>query len=447
MHHGSNKLEKASGETTLENQMPDRGTLRNKEIEVKDENILVFRFSASRELSKYHHSDWFYVKYDEPIQDVPRSILSIPGVAGLITTCWATNSDLILEELDSRYLESMEAVRGALNKFYPGIGFSGEIICEEVDDGSSGDGRGLMFSGGVDSTSLNVKHREANPILYSIIGGVIPLRNRTFIQRFKRIYNNFAEREDVEIHFVETNLRGTLNEALLWTEYRVQLVKPWWEMVNMGIILLSLCSPVTIGETGELMIASSGSYRSKKPYGSHPLVDNNIGWGGVEVFHDLREYNREEKMVHLIKSLVEDGTPPALQVCNYTPLISDSLNCSICGDCACTIAGLLAANIDPARCGFKIRGDIYTKTREYIKKSTLIKVWRNIQEEIDLKDNDFHQNSEEFLRWLKHVDLGDINQPGNSIDLERLLLPLQSRLPRVLQNKILEAYYRWKSQE
>ncbi|MFP3951385.1 MAG: hypothetical protein ACLFVP_04490 [Candidatus Bathyarchaeia archaeon] len=421
------------------------GSLRIEEVEVRDSRILIFRFSASSNVRRYLHSDCFYVKYDEPIQDVPVSMLSIPGVAGLITLCWVTNSDLYVDELDSRYLESMEAVRGVLNRFYPGIGFQGEVICEERVDNSFGNrGLGLLFSGGVDSTALYIKHRRVKPTLFTIIGGVIPPRNRGFTDRFKRTYREFADSEGVRIHFIETNIRRVLNESLLWSENRVHLERPWWEMVNMGIIYLGLVSPVTTRGIGRLLIASSGSYRSRKPYGSHPLLDNSIGWGDVEVFHDLREYNREEKITHLIKRLVEEGNAPALQVCNYTPRISDGLNCSTCGDCACTIAGLLAANIDPTRCGFQIRRDIYTKTKEYVKRSTLIKVWRNIQKEIDLECNDFHQNSEDFLRWLKKADLEAINKPPEGIDLERILLPLQAKLPRVVQDKILETYYSWR---
>ncbi|MFP3950816.1 MAG: hypothetical protein ACLFVP_01525 [Candidatus Bathyarchaeia archaeon] len=211
---------------------------------MKGGDTLVFKFSAPDRLGRYLFSDRFYVKYDRTIEDVPMSILYIPGVAGLITLCWAKNIDVYVDELDSRYLRSMMKVREVLNKFYPRIGFHGEVVCDRKVDNSFGNsGTGQLFSGGVDSMSLYIENKGLKPTLFSIIGGVIPIENHAFIESYKRTYSRFAEAEGVDIHFVETDIRSVLNEALLWSEYRDQLHKPWWELVNQGIIYLSLCSP------------------------------------------------------------------------------------------------------------------------------------------------------------------------------------------------------------
>jgi len=432
---------------TINKDGSNQDSLRITDVEVKEGNTLIYRFSAPRKLKRYLHSDSFYVKYDRRVEDVPRSILYIPGVAGLITLCWAKNTDIHVEELDSRYQRSMMAVRGVLNDFYPEIGFHGDVIADqEVVNSFGNSGTGQLFSGGVDSTALYIENRKLEPTLYSIIGGVIPVDNEDFIDLFKRTYSEFAEREGVKIHFIETDIRSVLNEALLWSEYRDQLRKPWWEDVNQGIVYLGLCSPLTLNGVGRVLIAASGSPESAKPYGTHPLIDNKIGWADVEVIHSQREYYRQEKISRFIKKFIEEEEIyPDLFICNYSPLFSDELNCKRCRRCSRTAIRLLLEGIDPTECGFDAGEELYKHIKEeIIPNDHRISAWKDIQKYINFKETRYLNNSEEFLRWLKDAELEALNKPEKMVDLEDVLLPIQARLPRVLQEKILRTYYKWR---
>lgn len=309
----------------------------------------------------------------------------------------------------------------------------------------------MLFSGGIDSTALYIKLRDLKPTLYSIIGGQIPVENRAFVRGFKQVYSDFAERDDVKIHFIETDLRDVLNEALLWSDKHEHLKYPWWEAINQAIVHISLSAPLTAGEIMCLHIASS-DYRGpldQSSYGTHPYIDGELRWGDIKVLYEPLRYNRQEKINHQIKRFIEEiGTHPKLQVCYYNPLISDKFNCCYCEKCSRTITGLLAAGIDPEKCGLEVREGLYN----HIKEDTITQayahsnshLWTKMQDLINLEDNDFHHNSEEFLRWLKDADLEALNSPEKGIDLEEVLLPIQARLPRVPQQKILQTYYKWK---
>ena len=117
-----------------------------------------------------------------------------------------------------------------------------------------------LFSGGIDSTCSLLKRKENPPVLYSIIGGVIPSNNEEFIHNFKEVYTNLANIKKTKIHFIETNLRDLLNEPLLTYKFRNEINEwSWWEALNLALVQLSLCAPLSVKEVNQLIISSSNA--------------------------------------------------------------------------------------------------------------------------------------------------------------------------------------------
>ncbi|MFP3950815.1 MAG: hypothetical protein ACLFVP_01520 [Candidatus Bathyarchaeia archaeon] len=196
------------------------------------------------------------------------------------------------------------------------------------------------------------------------------------------------------------------------------------------------------------MIASSGNPSSEKPSGTHPRIDNNVRWGDIEVIHSQQEYYRQEKISHFIKAFIEEEERyPYLFICNYSPLFSDELNCKHCRRCSRTAIRIIEG-IDPKKCGFEAGEDLYKHIKEeIIPNDHRITAWKDIQKHIDLNRNKCLHNSEDFLKWLKEANLKALNNPEKWINLEEALLPIQARLPKTLQKKLLKTYYKWKYRE
>jgi hypothetical protein len=419
-------------------------------IKIFNNNILLYKLSYSKNLEKYFSSNKFYVKYDNKLKSISDDLLYIPGVGCIITLCWATGSDLYIDELDSNYINSLEKVKDKLNVLYPGINLYGEIYVKiESYDKSLFKRKGLLFSGGVDSTSLFIKNRKIKPDLISIIGGIIPTDNRRFINNFKEVYKKFAKREGVNIFFIETNIRDVINETLLTRETRKFIgYATWWGGVSHGLVQLSLCAPLTMEGIGQLNIASSvpdiGRWR---PFGSDPRLDSLINWREIRVIHEGAENTRQGKIKQYIKKYVQEtGIYPKLQVCNYNPVISKDFNCGFCEKCVRTILGLLMENIDPRKCSLTMTKNIF----DHIKKDILPRTsymasredWKELPQHINLKKIKNYHGSKRFFSWLKEYRFKDRDINRSNIKTKYISTIINSKLPKPIEKKILKTSYR-----
>jgi hypothetical protein len=137
----------------------------------KSKCILTFKVICEGDCRRYLSSIRFYVKYDKPITHLDDSILNILGVACLSNLAWATDSILLVDELDYEFLNSLNRFKDVLNDFYPDLDLRGEIIVEnQVKNRFSNSGTGLLFNGGLNSTCSYITEKENQPVLYSIIG-------------------------------------------------------------------------------------------------------------------------------------------------------------------------------------------------------------------------------------------------------------------------------------
>jgi len=397
-----------SGVTTTKN--------RRKYIRVSTPKIcgtrLLFKLDYSRKLKAYFSSDYFYVEYDEDIDDVDESILYIPVVSALIPFAWATSADIYVRKLDKTFLESLTKVKMVMKKWWPRLPFSTKVNVEEVIlNRSSGIKYGLLFSGGIDSTTSYIRHRDKKPNLIMIHGADVPLSKKEFWRKIKIVYESFAKEEGVDINFIKTNMRQLLNEKLLDAEFgRYGSDLSWWGSFYHGIALLGLCAPLTIAKhIGILLIASTHTHKFKYPWGSHPLIDENISWAGVKVIHDGYNLSRQEKIRYILKRFINDsGRYPPLRVC-YSQF--RHFNCDRCIKCYRSIIGLTLEGIDPNKCGFNVDSKFFaTLKRDFIKGKLKLDddnffFFRDIQEHIPEKlDHDLY-HSKEFFEWFKDYDL------------------------------------------
>lgn len=387
--------------------------IKIEELKILKNRILLYRLSYPKKIKKYFLSDSFYVGYDEDINNVDVSILHIPVISSVITLAWATGTDIHVEELDKTYLESLERTRRVIKKWYPSLPFSTKIdVGRVVSNSFSNLGYGLLFSGGVDSTTSYLRHRDKKPNLIMFWGADIPLTNKNFWKRVKDRYTRFANEENVKINFIKTNLRRFIDDRFLDVAIgRHREDFSWWGSFSHGLAQLGLCAPLTAVEhIGTMLIASScweGSWI--QVWGSHPLLDNKISWANVKVAHDGYDLSRQGKIRNVLKSYV-GRNDVLLRVCTGTPP-PPLFNCSRCEKSLRTITGLVLENIDPTKCGFDVDKSCFDVLKQNFTEGKFIldthehMLWNDIQRHIPKTMNHNLYNSKEFFNWFKDFDL------------------------------------------
>jgi len=376
-------------------------------VNVSD-NEVQFKLQVSRPLRNYFLTDTSYVRYDSAIdlKKVGHSVLAIPMVSLIAPIAWAVGADVLIEELDAAYLQALGKIRDVFQGFHPQFSFSTTISVRElILNEFGGDRSGLLFSGGVDSLTSYLRHRDEKPDLVSIWGlPDIPPFEEKFWSRMWADICSLANHEGVRAFQVKTDMWRNINRELLGKRFGVL----WYGGVAAGLWLLGLSAPVTAARGIKTMIiASSYTADYVKPRGFHPLIDHNVSWADVRVVHDGYELSRQQKLQYLCRRENLDHLSN-LRVCRDSALRT---NCGNCEKCFRTIAGLVAAGVNPSQCNF----DVDTKTLPRIKDCFIkgkmalregeLFMWGDIQRHLPEHIDTDILGSGEFLRWLREFDL------------------------------------------
>jgi hypothetical protein len=305
-----------------------------------------------------------------------------------------------------------------------------------------------MFSGGVDSTHLYTKMRHFKPELYTIIGGTIPITNKRLIHEFKTNIEYFAKKEGVNGNFVETNIGQVLNEGLLTARYGKNFPQPdptWWGKINHGLIPLSVCAPLTFLRKVSSVYMTTLS--SPYPDGAHPKILKTIFWSGTQVIPDIDDSKRFDKIKKVCNTYTKND-PPLLkfQICNYSPVYSNLLNCGSCDKCLSSIVSLIVLGLDPRRHGFPIIKNIYKQLRKQaVPKTNTPHEWIAIQDEVKKNNYSLPQPSRDFFQWFKEFQFKeDIEKTLYGQRIKCMIMTITTSLPRSIQNIIREKYYQTK---
>lgn len=372
------------------------------ELDVKD-NKLSVKFLCSKDIKKYFLTDYLYVEYSQDIENVDKSILNIPIVSNIITMAWAVGADIYLDTLDSTFLNSLGTIKAVFEEWYPQFSFSTNIYLNKVvSNRFNGEGYGLLFSGGVDSITSFIRHRDKDPDLFTIWGADIPVTETKFWEKTKDLINLFADQGGVKVNFIKTNMQHLLNQDLLASKFNIV---GWWGAVSHGIMLLSLIAPLTTDRIGTVLIAATRTENNNMPWGSHLSIDNNIAWADVNVVHDGYKLSRQEKVRHIAKS------PEYLSYLRVCYSSCSDYNCSHCEKCLRTITALTLEGIDPKSCNFNIDGNSFHYIKDcFIKgkftgEAGMISMWADIQTHIPENFDAGLDGGKEFFRWFKEFDL------------------------------------------
>ncbi len=362
-----------------------------------EENRLTYKFSSSL---KVFNQKSFFIEYDRPIENPVESINSIPFAAVMAPIAWATGAELILPELDKDYALSLERCTEHFKKWFSKKwSFKTRLDAHLVKNTFAPTRHAMLFSGGLDSMTTYLHHKDKNPRLFTIFGADIPLSRQTFIESYKNKLKSFATSENTSIESIHTDVREIWN-----LDHLKPYSKNWYGEVAHGLLLSALVAPVAYDSVKTLMLASC-SHRAGCVYtcGSEKDLVRQIQWAGTGVVADNHHLSRAEKILTYLKS--QPKYYSQLRVCWMQ---FESLNCGKCEKCLRTICELLINNIDPALCNFKMTTDTLSDLKKRILNDyyiffggeSALDYWRTIQEKISLVTLEDQYGSRAFFSWF-----------------------------------------------
>lgn len=355
--------------------------------------------------SNWFVSHEFISRYSCDLEGVPYGIAIIPFVCNVLPIVWLTDGVLVCEELDCDFYQSINDFKRGYQEIYPGLSFGGKIECRPVRyKGERGRGHSLVFfSGGVDAFATLFAHIRECPFLFTVCGADIPLDNKTGWSAVEKQIKDTCDKLSLSSIQCYSNFRVFINENSLCKMVQTMGAREdWWHGFQHGIGLIGHSAPVAYkyGVTNNY-IASTYTIR-ERPFAtcaSDPRIDSFVRFCDSTVVHDQFEYNRQEKLSHIVEFCRQQNIKVYLRVCW---LDADGRNCCRCEKCYRTAAGLMAEGVNPADFGFEL---IDAKRMEYELKYKMsvplhcITFWQDTQEAMIRNGANLPE-----IEWLKLYD-------------------------------------------
>ena len=271
-----------------------------------------------------------------------------------------------------------------------------------------------FFSGGVDAFATLIAHIEESPRLVTIFGADINLNDKEGTDNVLQHVANTGNQFKIEYNCIKTNIKDYLNYT-----YLNELVKKsndsWWHGFQHGICLIGTAAPfVHILGIKQIYIASSYTKEDNVPCASHPNIDNKVKFGGCQVLHDQYEYNRQQKIQHILEYTKTDSTVQNIQL-RVCWMSRGGHNCSKCEKCYRTIFGLIAEGANPELFGFPNVNNDYNRISHDIKRNlifhnSIITLWTDIQSRIRYNYARKSVVIPPELEWILDFDFSKINK-------------------------------------
>lgn len=276
--------------------------------------------------------------------------LAVPFILNIAPVVWLSGRQLHIATMDETLSQALVRLRSCFRDYFPEVAWEGEIIPNKIVSHrpiatSTVSRPALLFSGGLDSVTSLYRHLSEKPLLISIHGADIQLRDYVSWKVFSDLAYRYGKENGLQNEFVRSNMLDFLNQHLLGKMANTEI--SWWGNIQHGMSLAGLAFPVCdFHNCPTLLIASS---LWKEPQGE-PLVR----WASAPEVIDLIRYrsmtaqddnqvSRQEKIEYLKCLGQEKSIYPRLRVCFKSKV---SINCGHCEKCLRTVAGMLIAGIE-----------------------------------------------------------------------------------------------------
>ena len=402
-------------------------------------NILVeghhikYDYTIEGEWKKYFKADSWGLEYSIDISRVPISIAAIPLLSSILPIAWISDAQIIIEELDKAFFDSIDDFKQGYIDMYPTMEFKGKVIAKKLVDNCVQGENGCieLFSGGVDAFNTLVQHISEKPTLLTLWGSDVGLSD---IEGWKKVENHLdstAKQFGLDRVWVKTEFKKFIEEGLLSAAVK-KSGDGWWHGFHHGIGIISHSATIAyILGKNTVYIASSFTAKDKGKVtcASDPSIDNYFKFCNANVVHDGYEFDRQGKIHNIVTYAKEKKISIPLRVCWES---AGGTNCCKCEKCWRTILGIYAEGENPQNYGFAYENFselcrlIYSK-RELLafhRESRYVPIQNRLREVYS--ENDI----EPELKWFYSIDLDSL-QPRYVV--KTFIFKVKRKIKRILK--------------
>ena len=354
-----------------------------------NKNLLEINFIPSKNIQKYFKNEnYFFIEYNCDISKTPKSIAVIPFIANILPMSWFTNTEIVVDELDEDFYNSIPKFQNGYKEMTPMLSYKGKITAKKlIKNKYKQDSKTslLFFSCGIDSYYSYTKHYDENLELFSIWGSDIFLDQEQGWNILKNlIENNFKkENRNIILNTAKTNFRDFINYEPL-----AELVKDsgdeYWHGFQHSIGIICLSAPLVF--TKEIKTIYFASTRTKDTLNttcaSRPSIDEFVKIAETSVIHDGFEANRLQKVLG-VTAFYKKKEKPHIHICWEK---QTGLNCGICNKCTRTILELLCAKESPNKYGIPYDSNLISNLKKRLINSTFT-----------LKNLDYYKEMQNYI--------------------------------------------------
>lgn len=298
-----------------------------KNITVKRTKIST-RISADIKFQSEKNAHYVFFDVDNKFYTMVQSDAT-PFVAAFLLPAMSKNEDIIVEEatISKHFAVNCTKLMKQIHKWNSDFSII-TINSQTKPDTSKGKKRAEFFTAGVDSFYTYLKAKKAKKHITHFLfvhGFDIELENVSYFQKSKREIEAIAKKENVQVVTLRTNIKKISEQYIEWD---------WGHGGALAAVALLLRKAVS-----EVYIAGALRKDQLFPYGTHPAIDPLWGTETLQLFHDGNEYDRLDKVMHVVGK--SDLALSHLRVCNQN--LKGKYNCSRCFKCLWTMMTLECA--------------------------------------------------------------------------------------------------------
>lgn len=379
-----------------------------------NDNTVSYEYNVKGQwIEVFNLSKKLFVEYDISINNCPASIAVIPLLANILPIAWICDAEIIVDECDKDFYESIPNFKKGYIEMYPMIDFKGDIRAGKLIDNTSATSNqtnsACFFSGGVDAFNTFFQHENEKPELITIWGADVKLYD---IFGWKKVLNHTKKTSkefNVSYRIIKSNFRNFISEGIC--NSLVQKSSDlWWHGFQNGLGMIGLSAPIAyVDNLKKIYFASSYTEEEREfvTCASDPTIDNYIRFCKVQVIHDGYELNRQEKVRNIISFAENRQTDVNVRVCWQS---KGGKNCCKCEKCWRTIFEILAENGDPKKFGFDYSNRLAKNSRKvyYHNLSNLPsdKSWYRVSQQTMRNNRDIN-SLPKGLRWFYETEVDD----------------------------------------
>lgn len=379
----------------------------------KQANKIQYNYQAYGEWQQYFISEEkFFIEYDNSVEDIPYGIAIIPFLCNVLPISWIFNGEIVIDEIDEDFYNSIINFKDGYINMYPKIEFLGKLTVNSIKNYKvKAENKSLaLFSGGVDAFYTLLSHINEKPYIATIWGADIKLNDN---EGWNKVINHTKETANlygINYTWMKSSFRKFIDEGKLGQAVYNRANDGWWHGFQHGIGLIGHVAPyIYKNNISKVYIAASFTIREKGQVtcASDPTIDDKVRFCGAKVKHDGYEASRQDKIKAICEYSRRNNTEIPLRVCWES---SGGSNCCKCEKCYRTLFGIIAEKENPRKYGFNYTDKEFEEIVDDLKNRIFISNfrWKYIQDEF--RNNYNIHEVDKNLRWFYKTDIKRIDK-------------------------------------